>query len=250
MRFLGKNIIVTGAGKGIGRAISLRLAEEGANVYAVDINSETGEETCQLAREFGVDSKCYTCDLASHQQTEEVFQQIIEETGKIDVLINNAGILSRLPFEDLTYDEFVRVININLVSYFITSQIIFRHMKEVGGGRIVNMGSIASKRGGGFLGTAAYATSKNAVVGLSKAIAREGAPYNIACNVVAPGWTLTEMTADVTPDKVEKMSANIPMGRAARIEEVVALVCFYASDEASYITGEVGCVDGGYSMDG
>lgn len=250
MRFSGKNIIITGGGQGVGKALALRMAQEGGNVAIVDVNEETGNQTCELIREYGVKAKCYPCDLSNPQQTEEVFQTIIDEVGKIDILVNNAGIISRVPFEDLSYEEFTRVININLTSYFVTSQIIFRHMKGNGGGRIVNMGSVAAKRGGGFIGTAAYATSKNGVVGLSKAIAREGAPYNIACNVVSPSWIRTDMTAGITPEKEKLMEAGIPMGRAARIEEVVALICFYASDEASFITGEVGCVDGGYSMDG
>lgn len=251
MDFTKKNVIVTGASSGIGKAIAEGIAQRGGNVINIDIDDKKGSQVCNvLENEYGVKARCYYGDLGDHTSLAKLIYEVIEEFGQIHVLINNAGIVSTKSFEDLSLEEFKKILDIDLTSYFITSHIIYKHMKDNGGGRIVNLSSVAAKRGGGLLGTAAYATAKNGVIGLSKAIAKEGAKYNIACNAVCPSWTKTAMTSGLSHEKEELIRDSLLLRRPAEPKEIAAMVIFFASDDASFITGEVGCVDGGYSMDG
>ena len=172
--FAGKTGIITGGAQGIGKAIARQFVDLGGKAVIVDINPETAKKTCE---ELG-NAVYYTVDLGDAEQVTRVFGQIVEEQ-RVDILINNAGIVSVADFDQLTLAEWNRVIAIDLTAVFLASQILFRHMAQNGGGRIVNVASIAAKVGGGYLGTAAYAAAKAGVISLTKSIAKAGSGKNI-----------------------------------------------------------------------
>lgn len=248
MDFEGKKVIITGGASGIGKAITEGVVEGKGHAIIVDMNLETAEKVRQ---QLGRDSvSCYKANLADNQETREVFSRILQDFGQIHGLVNNAGIVSTEPFEDVTQAEWDKVVAINLTSVYTAISVLFPSMKANGYGRIVNVASVAAKRGGGLLGTSAYAASKAGVIGLTKAVAREGATFGVACNGVCPSLTLTPMTAGMTEEKKEKIISTIPLGRGAEPKEIANVVLFYASDLASFVTGEISDVDGGVTMDG
>ncbi len=206
---------------------------------AEKVRAELGEENAAV----------YKVDLGNSSEIREVFSRILEEQGQIHVLVNNAGIVSTVPFEEISQEEWDRIVAINLTGVYAALQVVYPAMKEAGYGRIVNTASVAGKIGGGLLGTSAYAATKSGVIGLSKAIAKEGAKYGIACNAVCPSLTKTSMTANMGEEKYKRIVSGIPMGRPADPSEVANVILFYASDLASFVTGEVADVDGGITMD-
>ena len=241
--------IVTGGAQGIGRAVVEGILNGGGKVIIADINEKLGLETKE---ELGENVSFYKLDLGDAQGTIDVIHQIIEDFGKIDVLVNSGGIVSTKPFEDLSLEEFDRVIRINLMGTYATNTAVYDHFKNNNGGRIVNVSSVAGKIGGGLLGTSAYATSKAGVNGLTKAVAKEGGKYGIRCNAVCPSYTLTPMTKELKEDKDkgDLVIASIPLGRPAEPNEIAQMILFFASKEASFVTGEIGDVDGGITLDG
>jgi 3-oxoacyl-[acyl-carrier protein] reductase len=248
MRFSGKTVIVTGGSSGIGQAVVKAVLEDDGYVILLDINEKGAAD---MQREYPNRIAFFQVDLDSTDQLGEVLNSLLEQFPRIDALINVAGIIAKGPFEDVTLAEWERVIRINLTSVFVICNKIFNVMKEAGYGRIVNISSVAAKRGGGGLGNSAYAASKAGVIGLTKAIAREGGPYGICCNAVCPGYTLTAMTnQSITPEMGKEISAGIPLRRGASPQETASVICFLASDEASYVTGEITDVDGGILLDG
>jgi len=247
MDFNGKNIIVTGGASGIGKAISAACARLGGAVLVADINLPLAEETC---RELGNGARSYRVDMSDAGSIRAAAAQMIRDAGRIHVLVNCAGISSTAPFEELTQANWDRTIAINLTGVFAMTHELFPHMREMGGGRIVNIASVAAKLGGGLLGTSAYAAAKAGVIGLTKAIAREGAPHNIACNALCPSLTRTPMTEKMPKEQWDRIVATIPLKRAAEPEEIANVACFLASDDASFVTGEIAVADGGVCKDG
>ncbi len=248
MDFTGKNIIVTGGASGIGKAIVTGIVEGGGHAIIVDLNPAAAE---RVREELGKDkTSAYKVNLADSKEIREVFAQILADFPQVHGLINNAGIVSTVPFDQVSQEEWDKVVAINLTGVYTTISAVYPSMKEKGYGRIVNVASVAAKRGGGLLGTSAYAASKAGVIGLTKAVAREGAPYGIACNGVCPSLTMTPMTANMGEEKTNKILATIPLGRGAQPREIANVVLFYASDLASFVTGEISDVDGGVTMDG
>ena len=248
MDFTGKNIIVTGGASGIGKAIVTGVVEGGGHAIIVDLNLEAAEE---VREELGKEkTSAYKVNLADSTEIRKVFGQILADFPQIHGLINNAGIVSTVPFEEVSQAEWDKVIAINLTGVYAAISTIYPSMKAKGYGRIVNVASVAAKRGGGLLGTSAYAASKAGVIGLTKAVAREGAPFGVACNGVCPSLTMTPMTANMGEEKTKKILATIPLGRGAQPREIANMVLFYASDLASFATGEISDVDGGVTMDG
>ncbi len=248
MDFTGKNIIVTGGASGIGKAIATGIVEGGGHAIIVDLNPAAAE---RVREELGKDkTSAYKVNLADSKEIREVFAQILADFPQVHGLINNAGIVSTVPFDQVSQEEWDKVVAINLTGVYTTISAVYPSMKEKGYGRIVNVASVAAKRGGGLLGTSAYAASKAGVIGLTKAVAREGAPYGIACNGVCPSLTMTPMTANMGEEKTNKILATIPLGRGAQPREIANVVLFYASDLASFVTGEISDVDGGVTMDG
>jgi 3-oxoacyl-[acyl-carrier protein] reductase len=247
MNFTGKNVIVTGGASGIGRAIVEGVVAGGGRAIIVDINLEAAKKA---QAEIGKDICVYQVDLGNPQEIRKVFAQIITDLGQVHVLINNAGIVSTKSFEELSQEEWDRVIAIDLTGVYAGISAVYPHMVAKGYGRIVNTASVAGKRGGGLLGTSAYASAKAGVIGLTKAVAREGARKGIACNAVCPGPTLSPMILSQSAEKQKILADSVPLGRGADPKEVANVVLFYASDLASFVTGEISDVDGGITMDG
>ena len=248
MEFSNRNVIVTGGASGIGKAVTTGVVEGGGHAIIVDLNLEAAEKVRQELGEKNVSA--YKLNLGNSDEIRTVFAQILKDFGQVHVLINNAGIVSTAPFEKVTQEEWNKIISINLTGVFTAISSIYTSMKEHGYGRIVNIASVAAKCGGGLLGTSAYAASKAGVIGLTKAIAREGAPYGVACNGVCPSLTMTPMTANIEKEKYDRIISSIPLGRGANPAEIANTILFFASDLASFVTGEISDVDGGVTMDG
>lgn len=248
MDFKGKNIIVTGGAGGIGKEVVKGIVAGGGHAIIADIKLESAEAVRKELSEENI--SCYEVNLGDAQGTKEVFGKILADFTQIHGLINNAGIVSTVPFEEVSQAEWDKVIAINLTGVYATTSVIYPSMKEYGYGRILNVASVAAKRGGGLLGTSAYAASKAGVIGLTKAVAREGGLFGVTCNAVCPSYTLTPMTAIMSEEKKQRLSDMIPLGRGANPKEIANVILFYVSDLASFVTGEISDADGGITMDG
>lgn len=248
MDFTGKNVIVTGGASGIGRAVVDGVIEGGGTAVIADINLDAAKN---VQKELGNEHvRIYKVDLSNTDEIRSVFSQIINDLGQIHVLINNAGIVSARPFEEISQEEWNRVMAVNLTGVFAGISSVYPHMVKNGYGRIINVASVAAKIGGGLLGTSAYASSKAGVIGLTKAVAREGVTKGVACIAVCPSMTLTPMITTLPEEKQERIRQAIPMKRGAQPKEIANVILFYASDLASFVTGEISDVDGGITMDG
>lgn len=248
MDFTGKNAIITGGAGGIGRAIVEGFVAQNGNAIIVDINLAAARQT---QKELGEDKiSVYQADLGEPEEIRRVFSQIIKDHKKVDILINNAGIVNTKPFEEITQEDWDKIISVDLTGVFAGISAIYAHMAGRGYGRIVNISSVAAKRGGGLLGTAAYAAAKAGVNGLTKAVAREGANKGIACNAICPSVTLSSMILNLPEEQQTVLIKSVPLGRGADPKEIANVVLFYASDLASFVTGEISDVDGGVTMDG
>ncbi|MGA2665934.1 MAG: SDR family NAD(P)-dependent oxidoreductase [Nitrososphaerales archaeon] len=247
----GKTAIVTGAGSGIGRAIALLFAEAGANVSVPDLNLEGARETVSLVKAMGGRAIAMATDVTGAKDVQEMVRATLDEFGRIDVLVNNAGINTkhRVPFYEQPEEDWLRVIEVDVKGTWLCSKTVsLEMMKSKGGGRIVN---IASTAGIAPLRLQSnFVAAKAGVIQLTAAMAMELAPHGIAVNCVAPGSTLTEgvkrgLYSD--PAWAEKMVRYIPLGRGAEPREIAQGVLFLSSDLASYITGETLVVDGGWT---
>lgn len=243
----GKTAIVTGASRGIGKAIAQKLASQGA---AVVINYNGSEEKAQEAQreiqERGGTASIYRCNVADYAQCEKFIQDVIQEYGSLDILVNNAGITKDGLLMKMSEEDFDKVIATNLKGAFNTIRFASRQMLKQRSGRIINMSSVSGVAGNA--GQANYAASKAGLIGLTKAAARELASRGVTVNAIAPGFIETDMT-DVLGDKVKEAAvAQIPLGRFGKPEQVAAAAAFLASEEAGYITGQTLHVDGGMVM--
>lgn len=245
MRVLnGKTAVVTGGSRGIGRAIVLAYAKNGANVALLYAdNRESAENTAEEARAFGVKVELYRCDVRSFEETKSVAAAILSEFSQVDILVNNAGITRdalMLSMDEASFDD---VVDTSLKGAFNLTRHFYAHMMRRRSGRILNISSVAGLTGNA--GQANYASAKAGLIGLTKTVAKELASRNITCNAIAPGYIVTDMTAKL-PEKIsETMKEYIPMKRFGSPEEVAQVALFLASDAAAYITGETIRVDGG-----
>jgi 2-hydroxycyclohexanecarboxyl-CoA dehydrogenase len=238
--------IVTGAGRGIGRAISEKLAAEGATVVATDVDGDTAQQT---AAALGGGALGLATDVASRASVEETVGTVRERFGRIDVLVNNAGWDKAGPFVDSDPADWDRVIAINLYGVLHTSKTVLPIMAEQGGGRVVNLASDAGRVGSS--GEAVYSAAKGGVIAFTKTCAREMARHGIGVNCVCPGPTDTALFAEFAGDSPtlrEALTRAIPLRRLAQPEDLAGAVVFLASDEAAYITGQTLSVSGGLSM--
>ena len=238
--------VVTGAARGIGRAIVLELLERGRLVAGIDINSEQLDELEKVVKEAGhtVIIKCV--DITKTDDFAQVLESLASEHGGIGILVNNAGITRDKLMMQMKDEDFDSVINVNLRAAFMATTVALRSMIRNKFGRIVNMSSVAGVMG--QAGSSNYAASKAGLIGMTKSVAREVGKKNVTANCIAPGFIMTEMTA-VLPDAVKNAAKQvIPVRRFGRVEDVAKAAAFLASDEAGYITGQVLCVDGGMAM--
>src|SRR6058998_1286970 len=247
MRFAGRVAIITGAGRGIGHAIAVRLASEGARVACVSRTEANAKKTAdEINAARPNTAKAYAVDVADHVAVQKIGAQILDDFGKIDILVNNAGVRRDGLSLGMSMEDWDTVINTNLKGAFNFVQAVQRPMIKQRSGRIINISSVI-----GLIGNAGqtnYAASKAGLIGFTKSLARELASRNITVNAVAPGFITTDMTAGLADDIKKAIEERIPLGKTGQPEDVASAVAFLASAEANYITGQVLCVDGGMVM--
>lgn len=251
-KLTNKRAIVTGAAapRGIGRAIALAFARQGADVAICDIDLEGVERLAKEVREIGREALVYKVDVTQAVEIAEMIDDLNSRWGGVDILVNNAGITQRSTVIDMSEDDWDRVIAVNLKGTFLFTKALLPGMIAQKHGRIINMGSVSGKRGGGVFGGAHYSAAKAGVQVFAKALAREVSPEGITVNSVAPGLIATDIRGGLeSPEEQIRMSVDIPCRRMGTAEEVAAVVCFLASDEAAYITGEEIDINGGSHMD-
>jgi 3-oxoacyl-[acyl-carrier protein] reductase len=238
--------IVTGASRGIGRAIAKRLAKDGRHVVAVARNKEQLDALAAEIAAEGGSCEARTCDMSDGQAVQRMVEEVTEKHGRLDILVNNAGITKDGLLMRMSDQDFDDVMNVNLRSVFIACRAAARPMIRGKFGRIVNIGSVSGVEGN--KGQANYSAAKAGLIGLSKSVAKELGSKGVTANVVAPGFVETDMTAFLGPEDKKKVSEHITVGRLGVPEDIAAAVGYLAADDAGYITGQVLVVDGGLPM--
>lgn len=247
MNFAEQSAVVTGASRGIGRAIAVMLAKNGANVLInYSGNEQAAMETANECESYGVKIFVYKADVSKSEECKAMIDKAVEIFGRVDILVNNAGITRDKLMMAMKDEDFDSVINTNLKGTFNCMKAVSKIMMKQRYGRIINLSSVVGVRGNA--GQSNYSASKAGVIGLTKSAAKELASRNITVNAVAPGMIQTDMT-DVLPDKVkEAMLSGIPAGRVGTPEDIANAVAFFAAKEAEYVTGQIICVDGGMAV--
>ncbi len=248
MRLNQRVSIVTGGARGIGKAIALTLAREGAKVAIVDFDQEGAITLKNEMERRGVETIAIFCDVSKSPEVKIMVEEVKKVFGRIDILVNNAGIIRRGTIETVTEEDWDRVIEVNLKGTFNCCKAVVETMKSQRYGKIINVSSIAGKMGD-ITSAPGYGPSKAGIDALTKTLARQLAPYGINVNGVAPHAIETEMSAQWSEERRKEIIASIPLGRLGRPEDVAEAVLFLATDEASFITGEILDVNGGALMD-
>ncbi|WMJ73414.1 3-oxoacyl-[acyl-carrier-protein] reductase [Cytophagaceae bacterium ABcell3] len=240
----GKNVLVTGASKGIGRAMALKFAQEGANVAFTYLSSvEKGEALEKELQASGIKAKGFRSDASDYAAAEKLIGDVVSEFGSLDVLVNNAGVTKDGLLMRMSEEQWDAVININLKSVFNLTKCATRQLMKQKYGSIINITSVVGVAGNA--GQANYAASKAGIIGFTKSVAQELGSRNIRCNAIAPGFIETEMTAELDPKVVKGWTDAIPLKRGGAPEDVANCAVFLASDMSAYVTGQVLLVDGG-----
>ena len=243
----GKSAVVTGGSRGIGRAIALRLAKQGADVaFSYRGNEAAAKETAAAIEALGRRALPVQADVSQPESADELIKVALEAFGKIDILVNNAGVTRDDLIMRMSLDDWRTVLETNLFGAFYATKAVTRPMLKAKGGRIVNITSVSGQAW--QTGQANYSSAKAGLIGLTKATARELASRGITCNAVAPGFVLTELTKDLPENLQAQLTERTPLGRFGTVEEIADAVAFLVSDEAAFITGQVLAVDGGLVM--
>ncbi len=239
----GKVALITGGASGIGAGIAKRFTQEGALVALCDIDMDSGINT---ATEIGKKVKFFQLDISSEEQVNDTVEAIVKEFNKVDILINNAGITSDRLLLRMTKQDWQKVIDINLTGTFLVTRAVIKHMVKQRSGRIINIASVIGMIGNA--GQSNYAASKAGIIGFTKSCAKELAARNILVNALAPGFIETKMTEMLPEDVKQAYLKMIPLARFGQPDDVANLALFLSSDQSSYITGQVICLDGGMAM--
>ncbi|UAL49136.1 3-oxoacyl-[acyl-carrier-protein] reductase [Sutcliffiella horikoshii] len=243
----GKTAVVTGASRGIGRAVALELAEQGANVVVNYSGSEAkAYEVVEAIKEMGSEAIAVRCNVGNMEDVQAMMKEALTQFGTIDILVNNAGITRDNLLMRMKEDEWDDVININLKGVFNATKAVTRQMMKQRSGRIINIASIVGVMGNA--GQANYVAAKAGVIGLTKSTARELASRHITVNAIAPGFITTDMTDKLTEDVKTEMLKQIPLARFGEAKDIASVVSFLASEKSAYITGQTLHVDGGMVM--
>ena len=256
-RFENQVVMITGAANGIGQACAYRFAEEGANIACLDIADDANQATAAKCREFGVEALAFLCDVTDPQNTKDIVQSVMNEWGRIDVLVASAGIYTGTPLADVPLPQWQRTIDINLTGTFLSNQAVTPIMIAQKSGSIINISSMAGKTS--WVASAEYSASKSGVIGLTRSVAMELAPFGATANAICPGNTLTDMVRsvaekvgkldDMTGEEWLQMRANdCPMKRIAEPWEIAGVAAFLASRDSRFMTGQALEVDGGLIM--
>lgn len=246
MRLKDKVALITGGARGIGQAIALGFAKEGADIVVADVNLETAQKTASEIELSGRKALALEMDVTNYDKVEEGINKILDKMGKVDILVNNAGITKDNLLLRMSQSEWDAVINVNLKGTFNCIKAVSRPMVKQRSGRIISIASIIGLMGNP--GQANYAASKAGIIALTKTVAKELASRNIRANAIAPGFIQTEMTAKLPEDIKRRMLEAIPLAKLGTPEDVANLCVFLASDESSYITGQTITIDGGMVM--
>ncbi|MEJ5307277.1 MAG: 3-oxoacyl-[acyl-carrier-protein] reductase [candidate division WOR-3 bacterium] len=246
MEFKGKNVIVTGGLRGIGKSISLSFASEGANVIVFDLIDDNLNETKSEIEKFGVSFEYYKVDVSSFSRVEETVEEVIKKFENIDFLINNAGITKDNLLISMTEEEWDKVISVNLKGTFNCSKSVVKYMIKKRKGVITNISSVIGIMGN--KGQSNYAASKAGIIGFTKSLAKEVGSRNVRVNAIAPGFIETDMTKKLPEEVIREYAKLIPLGRMGKPEDVANVCLFLSSEKASYITGQVIHCDGGMLM--
>lgn len=249
MRLLGKCVLITGATRGIGKALAFGMAAEGAHVVLTGRGLREAEQAVQEITSRGGSAQAMAMDVGDKEQISRVTAAILQQQGRIDVLVNNAGIAGVSGFLETNEDEWDSLMTTNLKSVYYCCQAIIPSMLAQGGGKIINISSVAAKLGGGLLGNSTYAAAKAGMIGLSKGLAREFSQFGIYVNIIAPGSITTAITKQyLTEDQQAESIKRIPLGRRGVPDDVVGAAIFLASSESDFITGATIDVNGGILM--
>ena len=242
--FQNKNAIITGASRGIGKAIAIELAEDGCNLFLLSrTKSDLEKVKREILKKHNIKISCHPIDIGNFESVKKVFNEIINEANKIDILINNAGITKDNIIARMSINDWNEVININLTGYFNCCKNIIRHMIKNKDGRIINISSIIGLNGN--IGQTNYAASKAGLIGLTKSLSKEVGSRNITVNSVAPGFIKTSMTEILDESSKNIFFDSISLKRFGNVKDVAHLVSFLASEKANYITGQTINIDGG-----
>ena len=240
----GKTAVITGASRGIGKAIACRFAENGANIALIYIGDSTEVEAVQSElQELGAKAKAYKCDVSSWDESKAVCEAVISDFGSVDILVNNAGIIKDQLLLRMSEEDFDSVIDVNLKGAFNMIRHLARSVMKSPAGRFINISSVSGMMGNP--GQANYSAAKAGMIGLTKTVAKEFAAKGATCNAIAPGFINTDMTAGLPQSVKEQVNAVVPLKRMGEAKEIADLALFLASDSAAYITGEIIKIDGG-----
>ncbi len=247
----GRVAVVTGAGRGIGAAEAIKMAEEGASVAVLDLSAEAGQDTVATIKKAGGEAVAIACDVSSAKQVGAAFEEVAHRFGRIDILVNNAGLLRDNLLFKMSEDDWDKVLDVHLKGSFLCSQAVQQYMVEQEYGRIIMTSSIVAL---GNKGQVNYSAAKAGLQAMARTLALELGRFNVTVNAIAPGWIETEMTKEAAErvgitmeDMKERFAKNIPLKRFGRVEDIANVVAFLVSDDASYISGETIYVAGGPS---